>query len=605
MLKKLLQNKTFSYSITSAAIVMMIAILGTKVTGFLRQALYAQKFFGSSLDLFYAANLLPEVIFNIIALGSINSVIIPVMSKAIAREGNEKASHVFSSILNIGIIVLTLASIIMIVFTQNIVDFAQSTGIISKFTLYERDLLVNMIRLLFISPLLLGISAIISAMLHIKRHFFITQLSPLVYNLSGIFGLYVFAPFWGIYGLAYGVILGSLLHLLIQIPSFRTIDIKYYPKSLEINSKYTKNVGKLFAPRVVGLAGDQLVLIVQTLLSLIYPSGALSAFRSALTIRDIPISLFGTTFSQAAFPTLSASAANEDYTSFKKYFIKTFQEIVFLALPSAFFIFIMRFTIARLAFAVGDGLVTWDATKLIALIMFFMAIAIPTLSIVNLLVRAFYSLSNTIVPVVVSLISIVIEIVLSIGFSNMFSYFPDTNVTNIFKVLHDYPLVKLLTTSNVGGQGAMAGIALASAVGSLVQVVILCIVLSRRIRLFKKDFFLSLAKKLLSSILLGVSTYLTFQFVGKILNTEKTFNVFLVLVASFLVGSSIYIYSEYLLKDDDFSLIIKVYRKIKGVIMHNTKVINQFYKSFIISQENNNGQTSNTRNSKTEQTDPD
>ncbi|MEI7603934.1 MAG: lipid II flippase MurJ [bacterium] len=585
MIKKLIQNKAFSYSITSAALVMMIAILGVKVTGFLRQALYSQSF-GSQLDVFYAANLIPEVIFNIIALGSINAVLIPVMTKAIAKEGNVKASHIFSSIINVGILVLTISSILMAIFTPALVDYAQQLKLIAKFNGVQLDQLVIMMRLLLISPAILGMSSVISAMLHIKRHFLITQLSPLVYNLSGIFALFTFVPFFGIYGLAYGVILGSVLHLVIQIPSFKSININYSFKAFDLKNKYTKDTGRLMAPRLFSLAGEQIVFIVQTIIALFFPLGAaLYTFRNAMLIRDIPISLFGVTLAQAAFPTLSAAATDNDITNFKKYFIRTFQQIVFFVAPFTAFILVLRLPIARMAFGVGDGQVSWDDTKVTAMIIFFMALGILWMALVNLMVRAFYSLSNTIIPVVVSLVCVTIEIVLSLGFANMFSYLSDTELSHFFNIFKDHNLWELLTSPNINGKGAIIGVALASAIGSFIQIVILSYFLSKKIRVFKKDFFIALGKKLASAILLGISAYITMLVTERFLPTNKTFNVLIVLCASFIVSFSVYLFSEFLLSDDEFSLIRKMYKKIKGVIMRNRKILNQVYKSFIISQE--------------------
>ena len=587
MLKKFLTTKSFSYSITSAALVMMIAVIATKITGFARQALYSGQFYGANLDIFYAANLLPEVIFNIIALGSITAVLIPVLTKAISKEGQDKASHIFSSILNIGILFLVICSLLLMIFTPDIALAAENLGIIKKFSPDQIQTMVNMMRILLISPVILGVSSVVTAVLQIKRHFFITQLSPLVYNLSGILSLYIFVPFVGLYGLAIGVVFGSVLHLLVQIPAFLTTGIKYHPNSFEIKNKYTKDTGKLLGPRLFGLAGEQLVLIVQTLIALVYPAGALSAFRNALVLRDIPISLFGVTLAQAAFPTLSASATDDDMTNFKKYFTRTFQQIIFLVLPLAAFIMILRLPIVRLAFGVGaDSAFDWNATKLTALILFFMTVGILWLSLVGLLVRAFYAMENTVTPVIVSLVTVIIEVILSIVFSNAFSHLSrDTDIFNIFSIFKAQDFFQVFQNVNPTGLGAVAGIALATAVSSFIQVLILMFLLSRKIRLFKKDFVLSTIKKFLSAFLLAASAYVTLQISEQFFPTDKTFNVFIVLGISFLISFGVYFYSEFLFEDEEFDLFVKMYQKIKGVIMKNQKIVNQVYKSFIISQE--------------------
>src|SRR5207237_792479 len=156
------------------------------------------------------------------------------------------------------------------------------------------------------------------------------------------------------------------------------------------------------------------------------------------------------------------------------YFSRTFQQIIFLTLPFAVFMMVLRLPIVRLAFTIVPGVITWDATKLMALTLFFLTLSVLTVSLTSLLVRAFYSLSNTITPLIVSLFGVFVEVILSIGFSNLFSHLPpDTGITNILVVFSQMNIVDLFQTTNIHGEGAVAGIALATAVGSFIQVVIL------------------------------------------------------------------------------------------------------------------------------------
>jgi putative peptidoglycan lipid II flippase len=597
MIRKLLHHKEFTYSITSAAMVMMFAIFATKITGFIRQALYSQKFFGEGgLDIFLAANLIPEVIFNIIVLGSINAVLVPIMIKAITKEGNVRASYIFSSILNAGIIILVVVSVLMIIFTRSFINLAETLRIINvdnKFGPAQIEQIITMMRLLLLSPVLLGLGSIVSSVLYIKRHFLVTQLAPLVYNLSGILALFVFVPFFGLYGLAIGVILGSILFLLIQIPVFKTTEIVYHLKAFDLKNRYTRDAGSLMAPRLIGLSGEQMVFIVNTLIAFIYPYGALSAFRNAMILRDFPISLFGNSMAQAAFPTLSSAASDEDFTNFRKYFVKTFQQIVFLVLPCVAFIFVMKLPIVRLAFGLGSGLkgglVQWNDTSLTALVLFSMAFSIIWLSLIGLLSRSFYSLSNTLTPVIVSVVCVISEIFLSIGLSNMFSYLPDTEFWSIFEVLKTHPLGDLLTTANLKGPAAVAGIAWASGIVAMIQVLVLTFILNRRLKLIKKSFVIALGKKSLSSLFLGISAYLTLQILEKLVDTRQAINLFLLLISSFIVGGSFYIFSEYVLKDEEFDLILKIFARLKGILMRNKKIIDNIYKSFAISQQKSRG----------------
>src|SRR3989338_6216595 len=338
---RLLNKK--SNSILIAGIVIGVGGILSRVLGLVRDRIFAYQFgAGIELDIYYAAFRIPDFIYAVLIMGAVSAAFIPVFSGLLKNnvlfeeekiKENSEAHKLGVGILNI---------------------FTFGVGIIS---------LILFTRVMLIQPILLSASTIITGMLHSFNRFIITSLSPVMYNLGIIIGAVFFTPVFGVFGLAYGVILGALLHFAIQIPALIEIGFKWRPW-FNFNLKNTKLVFKLMLPRAFGIMGHQINFIVITAIASTLAIGSIAIFNFANNIQYVPVSLIGITLATAAFPTLSKKFSNEHKQEFLITFTTVFKNILFLGLPLSILFIILRAQIVRVI--LGTGRFDWQDTQLTA-----------------------------------------------------------------------------------------------------------------------------------------------------------------------------------------------------------------------------------------------
>ena len=408
-------------SITSAAFILLAAALAAKVLGLLRDRVLAGFFgAGEELDMYFAAFRIPDFLFNILILGAISTAFIPVFAEYWVKSKKE-AWQVCNNIFCIFLSLLVLLSIALFIFVPYLMRL-----ITPGFGGEEMAIVVNLTRIMLLSPILLGISNIFSSVLQYFSKFLIYSLAPIMYNLGIIFGAIFFVPQMGINGLAWGVVLGAFLHLLIQVPAVFVSGFRF-KFILDFACKGTKKIIKLMIPRTIGLAANQINLIVITAIASTLAVGSISVFNFSNNLQFIPISLFGISFATAAFPSFSRSAAKRRKDEFLRKFTATFSQILFFVLPLSILFFLLRAQIVRII--LGTGQFSWQDTRLTAACLGIFSLSIFAQSLVPLLARAFYAFKDTKTPVKISVLSIIFNIIFSVFFvwlissPNSFYYF--------------------------------------------------------------------------------------------------------------------------------------------------------------------------------------
>ena len=546
--KNNLAEKVFSPSktIVGAAALMMFAILLTKVFGFLRIALMGSSIPTAELDLFNAANAIPEVVFNIIALGSINAAIIPIITKIFNTEGEgqERVNKVLSSVIQLGLVLFIICGVLVFFFSDFITHLFVGFDGSRHFDADQFQKISFMIKILIFSPVILALSSVLASLFQIKRKFFITQLAPLFYNLGIIISVYTFVPWMGgnPIGLCYGVLLGSVLHLACELPGFIGTGYKFKFGHIDFKDKYLQKIGTLMVPRSLGLAAEQAGFIVQTGIALNLYSGSLTIYKFAMSLRDIPISIFGLTLAQAVFPSLSEDANRKTFDEFNRKLQYVFQQILFLVIPATIILIVLRLPIARSTFGIFGHEITLDTISRIAWVLMFLSLTIVFQALLNLLVRAFYALSNTTIPFLTSLGVIILEVALSFVFTGVIS----NNFHNDI--------------------GAVAGLALASTISNALGVGILMFFLHHKTKFINMSLIMSILKKILSGGLMAISILAVYKFLEIFEISRTTLGLLFVLLVSVTIGLCSYLTSEYNLKDDDMKLSAKFFGGFKSAL---------------------------------------
>jgi len=515
-------------NILSAASVLMIAVFFSRLLGLLRDRFLAGTFFAADsawqLDVYFAAFRLPDMIFQLLVVGALSAAFIPVFSKYLLKNKRE-AWHIASTIITIGIVLFFVLALLLIIFTKPL-----SRLIAPTFSLKELNLMVGLTRVLIIAQLSFLVSNFITGILQSHRHFIVPALSPIAYNLGIIFGILALSPIFGIFGPAIGVILGALLHLLVQLPLVKAIGFRF-KFSFDIKNKGVRRIGRLMLPRTLALAVNQIELTVAVFIATSLSAGSLAIFYFAQHLNALPVGLFGATIGQAALPSLSQEYSQKSLEKFKSLFLSSLNQVLFLSLPASMILLILRLPVVRLAF--GAKGFPWEATILTGKTVALFAVSVFAQSAIQILVRGYYAISNTKTPLFLGAIAVVLNVYLSFLFVYSF---------------------------NLG----VLGLALAISITSFFHASVLFFFLSRILGGFnKKDLFIPFVKMSLATIITGFALWIPLRVLDRyILNTTKTINLLILTVLTTTIGLSVYLVLSKIFKIKELNSFISLIKRI-------------------------------------------
>ena len=374
---------------------------------------------------------------------------------------------------------------------------------------------------MFLSPIFLGISGIFGGILNSFKRFLIYSLAPIFYNVGIIFGVVFFVKLWGPIGLAWGVVLGALLHMIIQYPAVRNLGFQHnFSFRKYFFNKDIRQILKLMIPRTVGIAVSQANLFVMTIFASTLVAGSLSIFNFAQNLQSVPLGIFGVSFSIAVFPTLSALWATNDKKGFAKTFADTFCQIMFFVIPLSIFILLLRAQIVRVT--LGAGKFNWEDTILTYECLKYFALSLFAQSAIPLLTRAFYAIYNTRTPFYIALASEVV------------------NIAAILLLIGKYEIL---------------GLAIAFSLTNLVEMFLLFVFLRIKLGdLGDEKIVRSVAKISLATILSGFTVQLLKYLVAGLVDPMDTFlKVFAQLSISGGLGIVIFLFFCHLFKLEEYT----------------------------------------------------
>lgn len=302
-----------------------------KALAFLRAGIvsraYRQEVF--LLDTFNAANNLPDALFALISGGALAMAFVPLLTEALDLRGREAAWDLFSRVLNITFLVTAAVSLLLAWFAEPLAQRVIAPG----FSAQQNALLVQLMRLNLVGTLLFSLSGLVMAALHAHQHFLLPGLAPAAYNLGQIAGAVFLLPRFGIYGLVYGVILGAVLHLLIQVPGLLYFGFRWTP-SLDLRNSGLLKALWLLWPRILTMAGIQALMVLRdNFASRLGQEGAVTALTYSWMLMQVPETLLGTAVATALLPSLSQMAAEADWEGFYATLERAFSALLALALP--------------------------------------------------------------------------------------------------------------------------------------------------------------------------------------------------------------------------------------------------------------------------------
>lgn len=511
-------TKKLTQTITGGAIIIATFAIISKFTGLLRDRLIASHFgAGDATDIYFASFRLPDLIFNTLVLGALASAFIPVFIN-IWQKNKTEAWRVTNSILNILIIVLGGLSLIFFFLAPIIVPL-----IVPGFDFGKQKTTIDLTRIMLFSILFFGASNVISSVLNSFKRFVAYGLAPIMYNLGIIFGVVALVPRVGIWGLGLGVILGAALHLLIQIPAVIATGYRWQG-SLFFRNPNVKKIGLLMLPRTFGLAVNQVNQIVINIIASTLIVGSVAVFNFAFNLASFPIGIFAVSLAIASFPYFSESAGNGDIKKFVNQFSITLRRILYLIIPTSIFILLLRAQIVRLV--LGSGRFDWNDTIMTLETLGFFSFSLFAQALIPLLARAFYAFQDTKTPVIISLVSILINI-----FGGLF----------------------LSKTMGV------AGLALAFSIASIINVILLFVLLRLKLHfLDERKIVISLFKISFLSILAGAAVQIAKHIIAPYVDMQTFLGVFTQFAVSGGVGVVIYLFLSLICKCEEIGVLKKL-----------------------------------------------
>jgi len=397
-------------SIFSAAVVIAFTYGLSMLLGILRERLIVARFYAccrQSLDVYYAAFRLPDMIFQLVVIGALSAAFIPVFSEYLAKSQAE-AYQLSSSLINLLLVFFLVLAVIIFIFAQPF-----SALITGNFTARQVSLMAAMTRVMLLAQIFFLISNFFSAMIQSHQRFLLPSLSPIVYNFGIILSVWFFSGTLGLWSAVVGVLIGSFWHLLIQIPLLLKLGY-HYSFSFDWRNSGVRRVIKLMLPRTLGLAASQIEATVSVFLATSLSAGSLTIYYLAQRLADLPVRLLGTSVGQAALPALSLQLAQNKMEEFKKTMAQSFSQIIYLALPVTALFLVLRVQLVR--FAYGAKSFPWVATISTGRTLLAVTLSIFSQSAIQLLVRGFYALHDTDTPFLAGFISVMINIGLALLF---------------------------------------------------------------------------------------------------------------------------------------------------------------------------------------------
>ena len=394
--------------IARAATLVMALFLASKVTGLAREMIISARF-GTSpdYDAYVAAFRVPDLLFQLIAGGALSSAFIPVFAGYLARRDRSGAWQLFSAVTNLVLIVLVAAAALAAILAPLLVRDVLAPG----FTPEQQALTASLVRWMLISTVMFGVSGLMMSALNSHGHFLMPALGPVLYNLSIIGGAWFLAPSMGVQGMVVGVIIGAGLHLDAQLIGLWWYGARYQ-RTLGLSDPRVREVGRLMAPRLLGLAAVQINFWINTILASGLGAGSVSALNYAWMIVLLPEGIVAQAVATAAFPTFAALGAQRRFGELRRVLCNTLRAVLFITIPATVGLFVWRTPLVRMLLERGQF--TAHSTELTAYALAFYSLGLIGLSVTEIVARGFYALHDTRTPVIIALVSLVLNTAISL-----------------------------------------------------------------------------------------------------------------------------------------------------------------------------------------------
>ena len=458
--------------IAKAAGVVGAATLLSRIMGYVRDMVMSWAFGTSAAaDAFYVAYRIPNMLRELLAEGSMSAAFIPVFTETHTTGSRDGARHLANALFARLLVIFVVLTGLGILFAPYLVK-VMALGWKFRIELDTYTLSVLLTRVMFPYLMFIGLAALAMGMLYSLRSFLTPSLSPVLLNIIIIASVLFLGPRLPepIIGAAIGVAIGGLFQFLIQLPGLKKQGMMLRPQ-FSPSHPGVKKVGKLAVPVIFSSSVTQLNIVISTILASFLATGSITYLYYGMRFIHFPLGVFGVAIATAVLPTMSAQAARREMPEFRDTLSHGLRLVFFITFPALVGLITLRVPIVNLLLERGE----FDkiSTAGTAAAILYYAVGLWAFAGVRVVSQAFYSLQNTKTPVRIAILALMVNILLS--------------------VILMQPL-------------AHGGLALATSLAAIVNLVLLTVRLRKRIgRMDGKRILRSLLKIIPVSALMGIA----------------------------------------------------------------------------------------------------
>lgn len=511
-------------NILSGAFILMLMVFASKFLGLIRDRLLVNTFDTATASIFFGAFKLPDLLFQLLIFGGLSVAFIPVFTEYLHQKDEKQAFFFAANILNLSFVFFVLAAAIGSVFVSPL-----NSLLVPGFSGEQKALTDELTRIILVAQIILVIGAFFIAISQSFQRFIVPALAPLFYNLGIIAGIIFLSPSQGIFGPAYGVVLGAVLHVLIQLPIVVGMGFRF-KMTFNFLESGVRDVIRMMSVRNIGLAVEQINDSVSVALASLVSYSSVTLLTFAQHLQVVPIGLFGATMAQAALPVLSREHTRGEAKSFKITLLTTMHQILFLTLPATAILIVLRIPVVRLVF--GASQFNWEDTVLTGLTVAFFAAGIAAQSVILLLVRGFYAFKDTKTPVTISVFAIFINILASLMFIQSFKL-------------------------------GVWSLGLSYSISTNLSALLLVFFLNKKVSGFsKRALFVPAAKMLLAALVSALALYIPIKALDQLVfDTTRTINLIILTGIAACFGLGIYLLLVWLLRVQELYTFIDLLKR--------------------------------------------
>lgn len=527
-------------SIGSASLILASMVAASRLLGLVRDRMLAARFSADELGVYFAAFRIPNLLFELLVMGALTTAFIPVFTRYLTGDKEEEAWRMAAIIINTSLLVLTIIVMPMFIWAPAVSQlFAPG---FTREQIYQMAQFTRFMLILQVAPLLIG--NFFTGILQSFRSFLAPALAPVVYNIGIIIGIVFLTSSYGLFAPVIGVGIGAILFMLIQIPVLLSLGYRHR-FIVDFRHKGVRDVMKLMGPRTLGLGASQIDTTVDLMLASFLGARMVTIFNFAQHLQQLPVGLFGATIAQAALPTLSLSAANNDRSELKQLIVTSLHQMLFFIIPISIFFVVLRTPIVRLVF--GAGRFDWEATVLTGMTLSMFSLSLGAQAVIHLLARAYYALYDSKTPVAIAVGSIMVNAVLSI----------------IFITWAKLPVWSL---------------GLSTSIASILHAFILFLFLDKKLESFPRiGLFMPLLKMGIAALVAGFCMYIPLKILDQLVfDTTRTFGLILLTGMTTMIGMSVYVFLSWVMAVSEvhsFFSMMKRVRRVPGILLEPAREV--------------------------------